>query len=453
MRVTLLGHASVLVELAGANCLMDPVFGDPFEEGAVTSCPRRTVHPERLPPIDLLIVSHRHPDHFDLPSLALVPRDCDAICPADPSIVYGLRRLGFARVHAVHPMAPIVSADFELFPTRSESPGVIELGMIFRDRSGCFWNQVDGPLAAETIDAVAQRCGRIDLLFARYACQNFDFFESRSTIFPFHEHQENLESALRIGPRLLVPSAAGFRFCGPHAWLNAFLFPIARERFVADVQRLDPAQAAAVANPGDVFELAPDGVAQRRGASDLAVTEEDDSALIHFDPTAPIPELRDPNPDGYALETLARETERFVRDGLGGFVDGDDEQVQRYRALGARYAVALVLPDASVRWVRFDLAERPARVDDSDDAEVVHRIAASALLSWIERRRSFFYVRAYSRRFATAYALARAGQRVRVTPRELPDLLMHYLLNVAPGSELAVKQRIDREVHELGTAP
>ena len=33
MRVTLLGYASVLVEMAGATCLMDPVFFDPFEEG------------------------------------------------------------------------------------------------------------------------------------------------------------------------------------------------------------------------------------------------------------------------------------------------------------------------------------------------------------------------------------------------------------------------------------
>ncbi len=37
MKVPLLGHASVLVEMEGAICLMDPVFFDPFEEGAVVS--------------------------------------------------------------------------------------------------------------------------------------------------------------------------------------------------------------------------------------------------------------------------------------------------------------------------------------------------------------------------------------------------------------------------------
>ena len=64
MRVTLLGHASVLVELDGATCLMDPVLADPFEEGTVVSCPQRTIDADRLPPIDILVISHRHPDHF-----------------------------------------------------------------------------------------------------------------------------------------------------------------------------------------------------------------------------------------------------------------------------------------------------------------------------------------------------------------------------------------------------
>jgi hypothetical protein len=36
--------------MAGGVGRMDAVLFDPFEEGAVTSCPKRTVHPEKLPP-------------------------------------------------------------------------------------------------------------------------------------------------------------------------------------------------------------------------------------------------------------------------------------------------------------------------------------------------------------------------------------------------------------------
>jgi L-ascorbate metabolism protein UlaG (beta-lactamase superfamily) len=448
MKITLLGHASVLVEMQGATCLMDPVLHDPFEEGAVTSCPHRIVHPERLPPIDILIVSHRHPDHFDLASLAAVPRDCDTICPADPLIVYALRQLGFARIHPVHPMGAISSAEFELYPTRSESPGVIELGMVFHDRSGSFWNQVDGLLSTETIDAMVERFGRIDLLFAMYASQNFDFFDSRATDFPFDEHRQNLESVLRIRPRMTAPASAGFRFCGAHAWLNALLFPISAERFVADLARLDTSLATVIMKPGDVFEITPRGVVHRPGASDIAVMVKDDRARIRFDPTAPIPELRDPNLDGYPLQQLAAVTEQIVRDGVGRFLDSGHELVQRYRALAASYAVEIVFPDESVCWYRFDLGHDPVRLDHSGEADVVHRIAASALVGWAERKRSFFSVRAYSRRSSSLYRLACDGQKLRVEPQALPDLLMYWLLYVAPGSELAAKQRIDWELHQ-----
>jgi UDP-MurNAc hydroxylase len=254
MRITLLGHASILVEMAGAVCLMDPVFFDPFEEGAVISYPKRTVHPEKLPPVDLLVLSHRHPDHFDLASLSRLSRDCDAICPADTLLVYALQKLGFARIHPVHPMGPISSGDFELYPTRSESP-VREFGMVFSDSSGVFWNQVDTFLSAATIGAVAERFAPVDLLFAMYASQNFEFFESQVTSFPYETHRQNLETVLRISPRMVAPGSAGFRFCGDHAWLNRFLFPISPQRFAGDLKRLAPHIAAQVMKPGDVFEL------------------------------------------------------------------------------------------------------------------------------------------------------------------------------------------------------
>lgn len=50
MRVTLLGHASVLVEMGPMKILMDPVLQDPFEDGLVVSCPKREIDIDRLPP-------------------------------------------------------------------------------------------------------------------------------------------------------------------------------------------------------------------------------------------------------------------------------------------------------------------------------------------------------------------------------------------------------------------
>ena len=458
MKITLLGHAAVLVELAGATCLMDPVFFDPFEEGAVVSCPRRTTHPELLPPIDILVVSHRHPDHFDIPSLARVPRDCEAICPADPLIVYALRRLGFERVQPVHPMGEIRGADFELFPTASQIKGVREFGMVFHDASGTFWNQVDSFLSPGTIGAVRERYGRVELLFAMYASQNFDFFDSLSACFPHETHRANLETVLRIGPGLAVPGSAGFRFHGDHAWLNAHLFPVSRERFVADLARLAPALPTRIANPGDVLELADGIVRCHDAASPLAKMETNDTALIRFDPTGPIPSLTDPDPDGYGRPILQEQCDRFLGEGLAGYVregyPSDEPVVRAYREHRVRYTIELVYPGGEERWYCFEFDGTTPRLDSgggaAPPADLVHRIAASALVGCLERRKSFFFVRGYSRRHGTVYRLVQAGEQVALKPVLLPDLLIHYVLNVSEGSEEAAKRRIDLAIEALG---
>ena len=41
VKITLLGHATVLVETGPMRILMDPVVQDPFESGMVASCTKR----------------------------------------------------------------------------------------------------------------------------------------------------------------------------------------------------------------------------------------------------------------------------------------------------------------------------------------------------------------------------------------------------------------------------
>jgi UDP-MurNAc hydroxylase len=453
MNVTLLGHASVLVEMEGVRCLMDPVFEDPFEEGTVVSCPRRAIDLAALPPIDTLILSHGHLDHFDIPSLALLPRGCNVICPKDRAISYVMKELGFTRVHETAPMTRMVFPTYELMTTHSNVTNVVELGMIFKDGSGTFWNQVDTALAPETIKSVNGLLGRIDLLFAMHASQNFGFFESRGTGFPFAMHEMNLQSALAIRPRVAVPGAAGFRFCGAVEWCNAFLFPMSRERFVEDLARLDPGIGTYLANPGDVFEVRAGEVQHRPGASAIARTLEDDLARLRFDPTAPIPPLADPNPDGHAIDALIRAVDECV-EGFSAFVRESyrtgDALVREHRSLRARYAIGAVFPDGSERWHGVELGEDAPRFEGpsptAPTADAVHRIAASTLRAWAAREKSYFYFRAYSRKFSTLYAATKAGDKVTVEPRPLDDLLGYYLQRKAKGAEMALKQRLDLQL-------
>src|SRR5215468_10110146 len=68
-----LGHTTVLLKVDGTTILTDPVFSDRvgLNLGPVTLGLKRLVAPaaplNRLPPVDLILLSHAHMDHFDLP--------------------------------------------------------------------------------------------------------------------------------------------------------------------------------------------------------------------------------------------------------------------------------------------------------------------------------------------------------------------------------------------------
>ena len=459
MKVTLLGHASVLVEMDGATCLMDPVFRDPFEEGAVVSCPKREVYVERLPKIDVLILSHAHLDHFDIPSLARVSRKVDVLCPKDHTILYVLKELGFTNVHDTEPNTVIQFPTYELMTTRSSVSNVIEFGILFKDKTGSFWNQVDTVAMPETVaDVRARAGGTVDLMFAMHASQKFDFFQSRSTEFPYDMHQLNLNTVLATKPRMAVPGAAGFRFAGPIAWCNAFMFPMSREQFVADLRTLDPAIETTIANPGDMYEVDRGAVRHRRAASKAARMIEDDTALIRFDPTAAVPPLTDTNPGEYPEEHISQTVDATLaafHEYVRASYAAPDPVFAAYRKLRATYAVDVVYPDRGERthWVKFGETEATFDVGPSRYvADAAQRVTASALTAWATREKTYFYLRAFTRKFSRLYALERGtDDKVSVSRQNVPDLFEHFMTRRANGADLALKQRFDQELRPFKT--
>ncbi len=85
LRVTWLGHSTLLVEVDGFRVLTDPIWGERASPSTLAG-PKR-FHPpplplEALPDVDAILISHDHYDHLDMPTIrALASRKVPFYAP------------------------------------------------------------------------------------------------------------------------------------------------------------------------------------------------------------------------------------------------------------------------------------------------------------------------------------------------------------------------------------
>jgi L-ascorbate metabolism protein UlaG (beta-lactamase superfamily) len=101
VRLTLVRHSTLLVELGGRRILVEPMLDPPGARPPVEDTPNprpNPLVPLPLPPdevvagLDAVIVTHLHRDHFDDTGARLVPRDVPVFC--QPEDEERLRELG-----------------------------------------------------------------------------------------------------------------------------------------------------------------------------------------------------------------------------------------------------------------------------------------------------------------------------------------------------------------------
>ena len=100
LRITYIGHATLLLELAGVRVLTDPHFGTRLGRFLPrVSAPGISI--ADLPQLDALLLTHAHADHLSFACLDALPRDIPLFSP--PAVARWLARRGYT--HA-QPLAP-----------------------------------------------------------------------------------------------------------------------------------------------------------------------------------------------------------------------------------------------------------------------------------------------------------------------------------------------------------
>ncbi|MBE7383674.1 MAG: MBL fold metallo-hydrolase [Leptolyngbya sp. SIO1E4] len=444
MKITLLGHASIFVETADCRILMDPVFGETFCEGLNAACPQREIFPKKLPEFDFLVISHQHLDHFDVETLASLPKDIDVLVPPDPLITNTLKALGYARVYPLKEFDKVRCGNTTLMTTRSEVR-VPEFGLVVADPSGVFWNTVDTYFATPTIQKVRESFPSIDFLLATWHISMETVYQShRGVSFPYQLYGKLFKLFQLIQPKALAPGASGWKYINHAAWQNQTVFPVTRERFCHDVKQAFSALGDRVFafNPGDVISFDQGDYEYAPASSNLARMVLDDRACLDFSPVTAGNPLIDPNPEEISLPELHSSIIEAIEVGLTAFVQ---EHQQKLFHLHHHWQVisqiTVTFPDGERQWF-IDFSQDSPQLGKGRHplANLFSYITASGFYSVLQNQRGWDYLWCSGeyRTFQKIYQMSDRGILVPEADEVITDPLHLGLSSlVVPGANLS----------------
>jgi L-ascorbate metabolism protein UlaG (beta-lactamase superfamily) len=104
MKIQLIRHATLLIEIGGRRLLVDPMFSPKGTFDPTPSMLPQLRNPlvelpiklDQLPQIDAVIVTHRHPDHWDMAAAEWLPKDMPLLCQAEDADAF--RKDGFTAI-------------------------------------------------------------------------------------------------------------------------------------------------------------------------------------------------------------------------------------------------------------------------------------------------------------------------------------------------------------------
>lgn len=308
-----------LVEAAGLRLLFDPLLEPTHHGGVFEVVPRRRVDAGALRP-DFVLVSHRHPDHFDVPSLRrLIALDPDVvIVTPDALVAWAAGELGARTVKRVGAGHRIELDGVTIVTTPSLAPD--EWGAMVATADGVVWNQVDTVLTdADEVRRIAAQglaaAGAAELALALVRWQPLLEVAAQlghRTAFPYREYAALLAEVVAAGARAVVPAAAGEAHVDAWSTMRRHVFPVSEARFLRDLAAASPATRGLPCRVGARYRVRAGEVDLEPEGAGALVTITDDRDPRRYMPVE-FPPLSDPGLSDIDEGTMRADVEAWLR--------------------------------------------------------------------------------------------------------------------------------------------
>ncbi len=403
IKTTLIGHASMLIQSREATILTDPVWFDYLWEETNVLCPSIELGLDKIPPVDILNLSHRHQDHFDVRTLAYLAQnksilkpDVMVLVPKDDILIDVLKELEYENIQVVEDFEPIRLLDVTLTPTPSFNEGDYypEHGLLVHDGEVTIWNQVDTVVVPEIISYIHKLYGQVDFAHSRFLpLLEGNFSHNKALGIPFNEYSSFLQVVGALRPKFVVPGSAAFRYRDELAFLNQYSFPTTPDQFLADMAIYCPEIKTSTFYPGDVAHITKEGVKIGRQTSGFVRVQEDDSHKVTFKPVMEVPPIKSLNGDPVQHEKEIQIIKGFLEN---QFIDklNSCEKVDGWRHWQTLYQLEVFGPNGTSNIWNIDFRNEDLKIqkDCLPKTTLYEGISASDLVCLIEGRTSWDFV-------------------------------------------------------------
>ena len=461
---TLIGHASLLIQSRETTILTDPVWFDYLWEEINVLCPSIVLEKDKIPPLDVLNISHRHQDHFDVRTLAYLAQnkriltpDTIVLAPQDDLLLDILNELEIKNIKVVADFEQIQVKDVTLFPTPSRNQvstaedSFPEHGLIVNDGEVTIWNQVDSIVNPDIIQRIGELYGQIDFFHSRFVpLLEGNLSYNKPLTLPVDEYCTFLNVVKALGPKMVVPGSAAFKYRDELSFMNQYSFPITQDQFLRDLAAFCPEVPSSPFFSGDVAHISADEVRIEKQASDFVRVREDDSHLITFKPHAYVPVVTTQTTDPTEYEREMQVIDNFIENCflerilnselLGGWQHWQIVyQLEVFGQEGLR-------PQA---WtVDFGQPGKPQlQKGDIGKINLYEGISSSELCALIEGTTSWDYVTLCGnyRTFSNIYRITNGG--LELPPEDKSNYALEPLMDLFPWDSDMDRRKYMKDVH------